>query len=820
MEKDPTQVFLDPMGVPHIFAKTDADAMFASGYVMAKMRLFQLETVRRQARGELSEILGEKSLRTDLLSRTMQFGEYGKASRQAMQADFPLEARLIESFVRGINHHIDQVLQGQVPLPVEMTEVGVSFLPTRWTDDDPYIVGKMLSFGMSSSFDSELLATLLRTLAPQFPAKFPFCMPTRNAFTMPDAKVQPTVVGEKTPPPRTDPPVWPWQSLQSWQRLSPDLGSNNWVVAASATETGTPMLAGDPHQPLGSPNRFFAQHLNSAEQGGSLDVVGFGFAGTPGVQLGHNRRLSWAATTNFADVMDFWEVPVPTQDQLVLGGRAVPVSYRQEKIRVRAEGGAVPSGAETDDVRVYEIADVPGLGVLLPDDVLGLPRVLLTSQRILFAWTGLAATHEAAMYLGLDRSRTLDEWEDAARRLEVGAVNLLSADQKNIRYRVSARVPDRSAAVAAGIEPWKLMDGKNPLALWTGKSLPDKHLPAAQDPPKGFLCTANNDPFGFTSNGKVNDDPFYYGYFYDPGDRAHRIETELARLVARGKVSQKDFETLQWDAHSALAEDLLAPLAVAVAAIDTDARLAAYKNRPELLALAAGLSAWDKQMRRDSPWPVVFFAFSHFAAKRGLSDTLGPLLPKLFEFEPAYALKPLRLALRGVPGTESLLGDRVPPVLVGALADTADWLKQRFAQVVPDAEKPYRWRQVHGATFDHVLAGSFHAGVFPVDGSVGTVNVSSSTMFDGKGQPKQQFTARQGSLFRMVVSFDSLGTPVATVNFPRGNSADPQSPFFANTHEAWLQGRHEKLLFSRSDIERQAVETWLVARDSNREATH
>ena len=72
-----------------------------------------------------------------------------------------------------------------MPLPPEMGKDGLDFQPTLWTDDDPYIIGKMLSFGMSSSLDSELLASVIKTLAPKFPADFPFCMPTRNAFTMP-----------------------------------------------------------------------------------------------------------------------------------------------------------------------------------------------------------------------------------------------------------------------------------------------------------------------------------------------------------------------------------------------------------------------------------------------------------------------------------------------------------------------------------------------------------------------------------------------------------------------------------------------------------
>jgi len=816
-----TEVLIDKMGVPHIYSASDRDAMFASGYVMARLRLFQLEMVRRQAYGMQSEVVGEKGLRGDLLARTMSFAQWGKRSREAMRQDYPDEAQLIEAFVRGINHYIDRARTGEQPLPLEMAKDGLDFAPTPWSDDDPYIVGKMLSFGMSSSLDSELLASVIKVLAPKFPTDFPFCLPTRNAFTMPGVMVQgvsATPVVAQGPAVPSITPALRAQALQSLAesaRLSPELGSNNWAVAGRATAQGTPLLAGDPHQPYGSPIRFFVQHLNSADKGGSLDVVGFGFAGTPGVQLGHNRSVAWTATTNFADVMDLWEVPAPAGGKISLGGREVAVTQRTEKIRVRAAGGKVPTGEDMTDVREYAMTDVPGVGVLLPDELLPVPRAILTPQQILFAWTGLAPTHEAAMYLGLDRSRTLNDWEGAAKRLEVGAVNLIAADQKNIRYRVHAQVPDRGSAHTQGIQPWKLMSGADPRTLWTGKFLADDKLPSARDPERGYLATANNEPFGFTSDGRVDNDPYYYGYFYDPGDRAARIETELKRLVQRGKLTPADMNELQGDTRSTLADDLLPALAQAVAELGTDPLLAEFRNRPELLGMFTQLSSWDRQMRRTSSEAVMFFAFAHFATVRAVGDEYGPLLPKLFDLEPAYAYKPLRLALRKVKEAEPLLGGERNKILMGGLADAADWLKTRFGSVLPSQDKPYQWKDVHSASFDHVLGDKWNAGNFPVDGSVGTVNVSSSAMSDASGKLKQTWSTRQGSLFRMVVSFDGSGSPSAQVNFPRGNSADPHSPFYANQHPNWLSGQKEKLLFHRAEVESNLAEKITLRKDGS-----
>lgn len=817
-----TEVLIDQMGIPHIYAASDRDALFASGYVMAKLRLFQLEMVRRQAHGTQSEVVGEKGLRGDLLARSFAFAEWGRRSREAMRQDYPDEAQLIEAFVRGINHYISRVKKGEASLPPEMAKDALDFAPTEWSDDDPYIVGKMLSFGMSSSIDSELLASVLKVLTPMFPTDFPMCMPTRNAFTMPG--VMPQGIAGPQVAPQGQPSI-PTVSeslraqalarLSQADKLAPELGSNNWAVSAKASATGTPILAGDPHQPYGSPIRFFAQHINSADKGGSLDVVGFGFAGTPGVQLGHNRNVAWAATTNFADVMDLFEVGAPSNNKISFGGTDREVKLRNEKIRIRSNGAKVPAADDMTDVREYQITDVPGVGVLLPDDLLPVPRAILTPNQILFAWTGFAPTHEAAMYLGLDRSKTLNDWEGAAKRLEVGAVNLVAADQKNIRYRVHAQVPDRGTAHKMGIQPWKLMNGTDPRAVWTGKFLSEDKLPQARDPERGFLATANNEPFGFTADGRVDNDPYYYGYFYDPGDRAARIESELERLVKRGKVTAADMAELQWDARSTLADDLLPALAQAVAELGTDSSLASFRNRPELLGMFTQMSSWDRQMRRKSSEAVMFFAFAHFVTTRALSDELGPLLPKLFDLEPAFAYKPMRLALRKVKEAEPLIGANRNYILMAGLADAADWLKQRFGSTLPSQTMPYQWKDVHSAAFDHPLGDKWNAGNFPVDGSVGTVNVSSSAMSDSAGKLKQTWSARQGSLFRMIVTFDGTGSPSAVVNFPRGNSGDPQSPFFSNTHQNWLDGKQEKMLFDRSEVEANLAEKLLLRRDGS-----
>ena len=59
------EVLRDQHGIPHIYAKTDADAFFALGVVHAQDRLWQMEINRRTAAGRLSEVFGDQTLSSD-----------------------------------------------------------------------------------------------------------------------------------------------------------------------------------------------------------------------------------------------------------------------------------------------------------------------------------------------------------------------------------------------------------------------------------------------------------------------------------------------------------------------------------------------------------------------------------------------------------------------------------------------------------------------------------------------------------------------------------------------------------------------------------
>lgn len=812
---DEVELVVDGLGITHVYARNDGDAFFGAGYAMARDRLFQMELSRRRALGSLAEVFGEASLTDDISARTIGFGRLGEADAARVRAEHPEDAAVLERWVDGVNLRILEVERGEAPRPYGLGPGELDFVPAPWTPGHAYAVGKLLAFGLSNTLDPEILATAIGALAPDVMAHLPLAQPAFDTFILPEAQAMAhassaaprasaasqrgAFVGPRARPEL--PAGW------RYRRIERPLASNNWAVAAEHSANGRPFVCGDPHQSLTSPTRLWPVHMSSVAGGGTLDVIGFGFVGTPTVELGHNAHVGWTATTNYADVMDLWDVEVdPSFASLLLGGEAHPIDARDEIIRVRREGA--PFG-EADEV-THEVLEVPGRGVLLPDELLPLPRSFLAQGRLLFGWTGFAPTPESLAYLEIDRAADLDAFERAVDRLEVGAVNFVAADATGIDYRVHARVPDRGDPASLP-EPWKVMPGADPAGVWTGAELGPDRLPSLRDPGRGFVSTANNDPFGFTADGDITNDPFYYGGFYATAFRAYRIDEALTELTAGGaKVSRADMEALQRDVHSPVADSLLPHLADAVAAVGADPALAAYAGRQDLLDLAARLGAWDRRMSREAGEPIAFLALQWFAAKRALREPLSaPLFEAIAEISPPFLIGALHNILEHRFADWSFFvpeGERV--LLLAALDDAATWLTARFGSTDPSS---FALGDVHAAQFETSFGGELEVAPVVVDGGLDTINVSPAPFFDGS-EPRDEFRSTEMSLYRMVVGFGEDGTAEATIDFARGTSEDPASPHFADQEETWAAAGHVPLPFRRADVDASATERIVLGR--------
>src|SRR5690606_6430588 len=119
----PVEVRYDERGVPHIRAQNELDLYRALGFVHAQDRLFQMEMLRRLARGELAEVLGAKLVDTDRLFRTLGIRQHADRYVQGLDRESP-SAKALLAYLDGINRY-----QDSRPAPVEFDLLGIDKRP-------------------------------------------------------------------------------------------------------------------------------------------------------------------------------------------------------------------------------------------------------------------------------------------------------------------------------------------------------------------------------------------------------------------------------------------------------------------------------------------------------------------------------------------------------------------------------------------------------------------------------------------------------------------------------------------------------------------
>ncbi len=97
------EIIRDEFGVPHIYGKTDADAVFGLLYAQAEDDFKRVERNYIWAIGRLAEVEGEKALYSDLRARLFMSIEQAKLAYQNSPAT--LQA-LCDAFADGLNYYL------------------------------------------------------------------------------------------------------------------------------------------------------------------------------------------------------------------------------------------------------------------------------------------------------------------------------------------------------------------------------------------------------------------------------------------------------------------------------------------------------------------------------------------------------------------------------------------------------------------------------------------------------------------------------------------------------------------------------------------
>jgi len=520
-------VVVDDRGMPHIYATTVEDALFAQGYLMSRDRFPQMEFIRRSTLGRLAEVVGSLDdgiVSLDALNRLRGFGRRGRAAYEALEPDSPAR-RYAEAFVAGVNAYVAEVQAGTAEPDPNLDQLALIFLYASenfgpWAPEDVFALASFQAYELANELEEDVDFTLRRDASE---AAFPAgavspparalrrgwfadvlgLWPGRRSYTLDgfpnvgeDGGTRALLPPAPSPAPTGAPArladlLGPGarpalrkarRTLSKMAALRREIlgsefsGSNNWVVSGEHTDTGLPLLANDPHLELTSPAIWWYVHLNTARRGGDLDVQGVAFVGIPGVVIGHNRHLAWGVTTANYDVTDVYLEDVTPGE----GDEPTTVRFRGDDVPVEIVEETIER-SNADPVTL-EIEVVPHHGPIVPDfsvdDEGGLvvdpgytPDGSGGFRAVSTRYTGDEPTNELGAFIGLWTAETVDEVETALDAFEVGAQAFVVATRTGETYlSTQARVPVRAEGSCTwGIDPeTRLPSGIGPFFVLPG----------------------------------------------------------------------------------------------------------------------------------------------------------------------------------------------------------------------------------------------------------------------------------------------------------------------------------------------------------------
>src|ERR1700674_1955632 len=361
------RVVRDERGVPTIEAATLEDLFFAQGYVTAQDRLWQMDMMRRAAAGELSEVIGEDTVKMDREQRILGLRIAAEAAEKNISAR---DRAYFGAFGRRVNAFLGSH-RDRLSLEFRL----LKYTPRPWTVTDSLLVGARMVQDLNHySFERALTREkVLAKLGPQLTADLYVNSSWRDRTPTDVRRIdQEPAVNSGDEDDDDDEEVDPEggngrliSALPSYLRSSDfsstrvsevlveleeaDLfrpGSNNWVVSGQHTVSGKPLLSNDMHLDHQMPNLWFEAHLKittgnfdvaGVTKTGNFDVAGVTLPGIPFVIVGHNQRIGWGFTNVRPTVEDDYIEEFNAQGQYKTPAGWIEAQHRQETIHVKGK---------------------------------------------------------------------------------------------------------------------------------------------------------------------------------------------------------------------------------------------------------------------------------------------------------------------------------------------------------------------------------------------------------------------------------------------------------------------------------------------------
>lgn len=752
----PITIERDALGTVRIEAPDRLLAAFASGWVHAQERYFEMDLTRRRAAGELAALLGPRLVDSDRRQRLHRLRMTATATLRQLPKE---QQQLLSFYTAGVNNG----LAALSARPFAYTLLRQR--PEPWTDADSLLVG--LAMFTTLQDPDNRRERLVDEVLSHAPALAELLLIEGSEWDTP-------LTGGPLPIPGL-----PGPEAIDLRKLDPALfetllpvqtsiaaGSNAFAVHGSRADGGAALLAGDMHLGLSVPNIWFRQQLNYRREGRDVTLTGVALPGTPGLVAGSNGALAWGITNSYGDWLDFV--------------RLTPVEGHPDRYRDASPRDQILTPQQ-------EIIQVAGAEPVVLDLLLSTYGPVVGSdaegRRLALAWVAHRPDVVNLRFGDLDLAQTVAEGIEIARQSGIPQNNLIFADREGrIGWTLAGRVPRRTCPVDldcrtstvetpyGALPQWASYDPRVPVDshrlkgdVWEGWLEPAE-VPALIDPPGGAIASGNQRKL----DGRALELIGYGGY--DLGARARAIAT---LLEARERHDVASLFAIQLSSDSALMtrwrDRIVARLAERAG--PADAELQQLLGR-EPLAAAPDSVAYrlTREIRLATASRVMTGLAGPLKAKR--ADFGWPKLPQLegivwtlLEARPAHLLAPRWT------DWEALFDEAIDSTVAKLSAQ-------------PGGLAARTWGEQNTLALRHPLSRAVPALAPLLD-------------LPAEPVPGDSFVPRaQGPAFgasqRLVVAPGRESE--AILHMPGGQSGHPLSPWYGAGHADWVQGRPVPLL--------------------------
>lgn len=515
---DPVNVTIDASGVAHIHAADYHDLFFAQGYYSASQRLFQMELEGLLASGNLSKYIGSAGVGSDNAMRLIGMPSNAYGLEQAYRTGHPAYYGYLEAYAQGVNAYINSSASsnnlGFRLLGIQPFQWSV-FYTLCWQQ----YMAWSLTTGAAEPLQSAMLynafgfqnATALWPYYPYFTQNVTVVpgdgtvngfnlsqqgisasyLWSRNWYDQWATGVNTTLLEQLNPLIEgalkniSDP-----YGLPGAHELGSPVGSNSWVVTANYSQSGSPILANDPHLPLTAPSIWIPMQLVAP----GMNVTGWDLAGVPGILIGHTNRTAWGLTTpegNSAN--DYLEILNNTNYLFNGTWHSLSVS------------------SYTLDGKNYSIYSTNNGPLIARNQHYG----------ISLNWTSRHPSFDLVAEIQLDQSTNYSQMLNALRSWGSPPQNFAMVSGSSAGYITAGSYPLINETLPNGMNvsvvgSRALLNGSNP-KYESHMNVPFGYLPQDQNPVRGYMLAPNQPTVG-------QNYPYpFVGGFWASGGRAQTI---------------------------------------------------------------------------------------------------------------------------------------------------------------------------------------------------------------------------------------------------------------------------------------------------------